>query len=285
MQFVAQIKPPLELPPLHPGWVWLAGAGPGDPSLLTLQVYGGLQQADVIVYDALVSRDILVLARPGAELRFAGKRGGKPSPQQRDISHLLIRLARAGKRVLRLKGGDPLVFGRGGEEARSLVAAGIPFRLLPGISAGVGGLAYAGIPLTDRTTNSAVTFVSAYGAGGGMPRDVDWTALARAGGAIVVFMALSRLAEIAAALIAGGRPAGEPVAIVSHATLDNQRVLETTLDRCVADVAAAALEPPAMMVVGEVVRLRAALDWLGAMTAGRRLDPDPLGRQDSRRAG
>ena len=139
--------------------------------------------------------------------------------------------------------------------------------------------------MTDRTTNSAVTFISAYGAGGGMPRDVDWPALAQAGGAIVVYMALSRLDEIAAALMAGGRPAGEPVAIVSHATLDNQHVLETTLGRCVADVAAAALEPPAMMVVGEVVRLRAALDWLGAMTTGRRLEPDPLGRQDHRHVG
>src|SRR5690606_1205630 len=126
--------------------------------------------------------------------------------------------ARSGKRVLRLKGGDPLVFGRGGEEARALVAAGVPFRFLPGISAGVGGLAYAGIPLTDRSTNSAVTFVSAYGAGGGLPRDVDWRALAQAGGAIVVFMALSRIGEITTELMAGGRSASEPVALVSNAT-------------------------------------------------------------------
>lgn len=273
---------PIDLPTLQPGWVWLAGAGPGDPSLLTLQVAAGLAQADVVVYDALVGQDILRLARPGAELKFAGKRGGKPSPKQRDISLLLVQLARAGKRVLRLKGGDPLVFGRGGEEARALVAAGVPFRFLPGISAGVGGLAYAGIPLTDRSTNSAVTFVSAYGAGGGLPRDVDWHALARAGGAIVVFMALSRLGEIAAELMAGGRSAAEPAAIVSHATLAEQTVLESTLGR-VADDARDALAP-AMLVVGEVVRLRAALDWLGAM-AGRTLDPDPLGRQEARAVG
>lgn len=270
---------PIDLPVLEPGWVWLAGAGPGDPSLLTLQVAAGLAQADVVVYDALVGADILKLARPGAELKFAGKRGGKPSPKQRDISLLLIKLARAGKRVLRLKGGDPLVFGRGGEEARALVAAGVPFRFLPGISAGVGGLAYAGIPLTDRSTNSAVTFVSAYGAGGGLPRDVDWRALARVGGAIVVFMALSRIGEITAELMAGGRPAAEPAALISNATLANQTVLECTLGTVAA--AARDVTPPVMLVVGEVVRLRAALDWLGAM-AGRSLNPDPLGRQDSR---
>jgi uroporphyrin-III C-methyltransferase len=273
---------PIDLPVLEPGWVWLAGAGPGDPSLLTLQVVAGLAQADVVVYDALVGEDVLKLARPGADLKFAGKRGGRPSPKQRDISLLLIELARSGKRVLRLKGGDPLVFGRGGEEARALVAAGVPFRFLPGISAGVGGLAYAGIPLTDRSTNSAVTFVSAYGAGGGLPRDVDWRALAQAGGAIVVFMALSRIGEITTELMAGGRSASEPVALVSNATLAGQQVLESTLGEVTAITHQ--VQPPAMLVVGEVVRLRAALDWVGAM-AGRQLDPDPLGRQDRRDVG
>jgi uroporphyrin-III C-methyltransferase len=271
----------IDLPVLEPGWVWLAGAGPGDPSLLTLQVVAGLAQADVVVYDALVGEDVLKLARPGADLKFAGKRGGRPSPKQRDISLLLIELARSGKRVLRLKGGDPLVFGRG-EEARALVAAGVPFRFLPGISAGVGGLAYAGIPLTDRSTNSAVTFVSAYGAGGGLPRDVDWRALAQAGGAIVVFMALSRIGEITTELMAGGRSASEPVALVSNATLAGQQVLESTLGEVTAITHQ--VQPPAMLVVGEVVRLRAALDWVGAM-AGRQLDPDPLGRQDRRDVG
>jgi len=265
----------LDLPDFEPGWVWLAGAGPGDAGLLTLHAFNGLRQADVVVYDALVGADILGLARPGAVLRFAGKRGGKPSPQQRDISALIIEYARAGKRVLRLKGGDPLVFGRGGEEARALVAAAVPFRIIPGISAGVGALAYAGIPATDRLTNSSVTFLSGYGAGGGLPRDVDWDALARSG-PLVVFMALSRLDELIARLLQGGRDPAEPVAIVSNATLPSQSVFESTVGRIVADARGAHIETPAIMVVGEIVRLRASLDWVGAMTEGRVLDPDPL---------
>src|SRR5262244_4102858 len=131
---------PLQLPAFEPGWVWLAGAGPGDPGLLTLLALHGLRQADVIVYDALVGPGVLALARPGAQLEYAGKRGGKPSARQPDISLRLVQLAREGKRVLRLKGGDPFVFGRGGEEAMALVASGVPFRIVPGISAGIGGL-------------------------------------------------------------------------------------------------------------------------------------------------
>ncbi len=271
-----------DLAGLEPGWVWLAGAGPGDPGLVTLYVLQGLAQADVVVYDALVGPEILRFARPGAILHFAGKRGGKPSPRQRDISAFLIAQARAGRRVMRLKGGDPLVFGRGGEEARALVAAGIPFRIVPGISAGIGGLAYAGIPATDRSTNSAVTFLSAYGAGGGLPRDVDWEGIARCG-ALVVFMALSRIDEITARLIAQGRSADEPVAVVSNATLPGQKVLESTLGRVTADLVEHPMPAPAMLVVGEVVRLRASLDWVGAMAHGRALDPDPLGLGDDNR--
>ena len=267
----------LDLPNFEPGWVWLAGAGPGDPGLLTLHAMNGLNQADVIVHDALVSPDILKLARPGAVLRHAGKRGGKPSPRQRDISALLVSLARDGKRVLRLKGGDPLVFGRGGEEARTLVAAGIPFRIIPGISSGVGALAYAGIPTTDRYTNSSVTFLTGYGVGGGIAPDIDWDGLAKSGAALVIFMAMSRIGQIADRLIEGGRPRTEPVAVVSKATTPDQRVVETTLEHAERDVTAAGLEPPALIVVGEVVRLRAALDWYGALTEGKILDPDPLG--------
>ena len=147
------------LPALEPGTVWLAGAGPGDPGLLSVLALHGLRQAEVIVYDALVDNRILDLAQPGVMLEYAGKRGGKPSAKQRDISLRLIELAREGRRVLRLKGGDPFVFGRGGEEALALVAAGIAFRIVPGISAGIGGLAYAGIPVTHREVNSAVAFI------------------------------------------------------------------------------------------------------------------------------
>jgi uroporphyrin-III C-methyltransferase len=272
------------LPDFEPGWVWLTGAGPGDPGLLTLHALNGLRQADVIVHDALVGDGVLALARRGCEIVYAGKRGGRPSPKQPDISARLVQLARDGKRVLRLKGGDPFVFGRGGEEALALVAAGIPFRVIPGISAGVGGLAHAGIPLTHRETNSAVTFVTGHGATGDVPDGIDWPALAAASPVLVVYMALKHLGTIRGLLLDGGRPADEAVAIVSRASLDAERVLETTLGACVDDVAASGIEPPAMVVIGEVVRLRAGLDWVGAM-AGRVLDADPLGTRAARDAG
>jgi len=256
---------PFALPDFAPGWVWLTGAGPGDPGLLTLLAHHGLGQADVVVYDALVSEAILALARAEAQRVYAGKRGGKPSPTQADISERLIALAREGKRVLRLKGGDPMVFGRGGEEALSLAAAGIPFRIIPGVSAGIGGLAYAGIPLTHRDSNSVVTFLTGHNAAGVVPDEIDWQALARGSPVLVIYMALKHLAVLSERLIAAGRPAEEPVAIVSDATLPTQRVLETTLGRAAADAAAAAMAPPAIVAVGEVVRLRAHLDWLGAI--------------------
>jgi uroporphyrin-III C-methyltransferase len=264
------------LPGIEPGWVWLAGAGPGTTGLLTLLALRGLTTADVVVYDALVDQDALKLARPGATLEYAGKRGGKPSARQPDISLRLVQLAREGKRVLRLKGGDPFVFGRGGEEAMSLVEAGVPFRIVPGISAGIGGLAYAGIPVTHRDCNHAVTFLTGHDAGGAVPDGVDWNAIAKGSPVIVVYMALKHIEPIAARLISGGRLPSEPVAVVSKATGAEQRVLETTLGACAADVAASGIEPPAIVVIGEVVRLRAGLDWLGA-TEGRVLVPDPLG--------
>jgi len=264
------------LPSLEPGWVWLAGAGPGDPGLLTLYAARGLEQADVVIYDALVSQDLLSLVPKGTALEYAGKRGGKPSPTQAAISHRLIQLARDGKRVLRLKGGDPLIFGRGAEEAMALVEAGVDFRIIPGVSAGVGGLAYAGIPLTHRDTNSSVTFVTGHNAAGVVPDSVDWAAVAKGSNVIVVYMPLKHLANISARLIAGGRDAAEPVAVISKATTEEQRVLETTLADCAEDAKAAGLAPPALFVVGEVVRLRAGLDWLGAL-AGKRLDANPLG--------
>ncbi len=272
------------LPTLDPGWVWLTGAGPGDPGLLTLHALNGIRQADVIVHDALVGPEILGLAGPGCEILHAGKRGGKPSPKQPDISARLVQLAREGRRVLRLKGGDPFVFGRGGEEALALVEAGIPFRVIPGISAGIGGLAHAGIPLTHRETNSAVTFLTGHGVSGDIPDGIDWPALAAASPVLVVYMALKHLGTIRGHLMAGGRSPAEPVAIVSKATLPEEAVVETTLGSCVEDAARFGIEPPVMVVVGEVVRLRAGLDWAGAM-AGRILDADPLGTRARRDAG
>jgi uroporphyrin-III C-methyltransferase len=255
----------LSFPPFEPGWVWLAGAGPGDPGLLTLHALHALQQADVIVYDALVGPGVLDLARPETAREFAGKRGGKPSPSQRDISARLVELARQGLRVLRLKGGDPFVFGRGGEEALALVEHCIPFRVIPGITAGVGGPAYAGIPVTHRDTNHAVTFVTGHSSAGQVPETLDWRAIAAGSPVIVIYMALKHLAPIAEKLMEAGRAPDGPVAVISQATLPGQRIVETTLGTCAADIAEAKVEPPAVVVIGEVVRLRRSLDWFGAL--------------------
>jgi uroporphyrin-III C-methyltransferase len=270
----------LGLQDLLPGSVWLVGAGPGDPGLLSVLALHALAQADIVVYDALVDPRILALARPAAVLDHAGKRGGRPSPSQPDISARLIDYARAGHRVLRLKGGDPCVFARGGEEALALVGAGVPFRIVPGITAGIGGLAYAGIPLTHRDTNSAVTFVTGHSSDGAVPDGLDWNAIARGSPALVVYMAMRHLPSIVERLLAAGRPPDEPAAVISKATTEAQRVLVTRLAELASAAAAAGLETPAIVVIGRIVRLREGLDWLGAL-AGRKLDPDPLGRSGS----
>lgn len=263
------------LPVFESGWVWLVGAGPGDPGLLTLHAANALNQADVIIYDALVGKDVLAYANPNAVQEYAGKRGGKPSPQQRDISLRMIELARQGKRVCRLKGGDPFVFGRGGEEALSLVEAGIPFRIIPGISAGIGGLAYAGIPVTHRETNQAVTFLTGHDQTGLTPSAINWDGIAKGSPVIVMYMAMKHLETITKKLIDGGRNPLEPLAIICNASLPDQKVLETTLGDAVSAAKQADMAPPALVVVGEVVRLRAALDWLGALE-GKVLQKDPL---------
>jgi uroporphyrin-III C-methyltransferase len=275
-----------DLPTFEPGWVWLVGAGPGDPGLLTLHALNALAQADVVIYDALVDARILAHAQPGAAIEYAGKRGGKPSPKQRDISLKLVALAKAGKRICRLKGGDPFVFGRGGEEALTLVEHGVPFRVVPGISAGIGGLAYAGIPVTHRGVNQVVAFLTGHDQDGVTPSAIDWAGVARGAPVIVMYMAVKHLAQIAAALIAAGRRQSEPLAIVSRATTDTQAVVETTLGAAASTAIDELAEPPAIVVLGEVVKLRSALDWLGAL-AGRRLVADPLGvrRTDDGRTG
>ena len=273
-----------ELPEFAPGWVWLVGAGPGDPGLLTALALKALAEADAVVYDALVDERILALARPEASLDYAGKRGGKPSPSQPDISQRLVRLARDGKRVLRLKGGDPLVFGRGGEEALALVAAGVPFRIVPGITAGIGGLAYAVIPATHRDTNEAVTFITGHNIAGEVPDGLDWPALARGAPVLVFYMALKHLREISDRLIAAGRVGGEAAAVVSRAATERQQTLVTTLARLPDDATAASIEAPAVIVIGPAVKLAAGLDWLGALS-GRVLDPDPLKLKSRREAG
>lgn len=277
MQTDPQMTLPTQaLPEFEAGWVWLAGAGPGDPGLLTLHAVNGLRQADVVVYDALVDESILAWAAPGAVLDYAGKRGGKPSPKQRDITLKLIDYSREGKRVLRLKGGDPFVFGRGGEEALGLVEAGVPFRIIPGITAGIAGLAYAGIPATHRDCNQAVTFLTGHDHTGLTPGAINWDGIAKGSPVIVMYMAMKHLETIAGKLIAGGRSVDEPVGIVCNGSLAGQEVLETTLGMCAQDAADAGLKPPAIVCVGNVVRLRDGLDWLGAMS-GKVLNSDPLG--------
>lgn len=247
-----------DFPPFLPGTVWLVGAGPGGPGLASLLAYHALGEADVIVYDALVSEELLKLAPRRVERVFAGKRGGKPSPKQVDISLQLVEYAGQGKRVLRLKGGDPFMFGRGGEEAGALVKAGVPFRIVPGISAGLGGLAYAGIPITHRDTNQSVLFLTGHDEHGTVPQAVDWAAVATAAPVIVMFMAVKHLGLIAGRLLASGRAPGDKLTIISHAATPKQSVIETTLAQAphLIDV-----PTPAIVVLGPVGAYRASLDW------------------------
>jgi len=246
----------LALPAFDPGTVWLAGAGPGDPGLLTLLAAKALSEADAIVHDALVDRAILEFANPSARRIDLGKRAGRPSPTQASINETLIGLAKDGLRVLRLKGGDPFVFGRGGEECLALAEAGIAFRVVPGITAGIGGLAYAGIPVTHRGMATTATFVTGHDKSGRLPDNLDFTVLAKLPGALVFYMALGTLDEIARRLIAAGKPPMTPVAIVSSASTEAQSVVETNLAHCGEDAVRLQAKRPAIVAIGEVVRLR-----------------------------
>ena len=255
----ADIAAKLGLPALEKGWVWLVGAGPGDPGLITALGLQALAQADVILFDALVDETLLTLS--DAEKIYAGKRAGVRSCKQDEISDLLVTLAKEGKRVLRLKGGDPFVFGRGGEEAQALARAGVNFRIVPGITAGIGGLAYAGIPVTHRDTNHAVTFITGHGVDGKLTK-LDWAAVSRGAPTLVLYMARRFAGEIADALMAAGRKSDEPCAIVSNAARSDQEVTITTLEGLAA--AAEAAPPLSIIVIGENVKLAAELSWLAS---------------------
>jgi uroporphyrin-III C-methyltransferase len=244
------------MPVLEPGHVWLAGAGPGDPALLTVQALAGLAQADVVVHDALVDKRVLALIGSKARVEYAGKRGGKPSATQADITKRLIELARAGQRVLRLKGGDPFIFGRGGEEAIALATAGIPYRVIPGVTSSLAALAAASIPATMRGINRAVIFAAGYGA---EEADVDWAGLARTGEPIILYMPMHHLAVIADALIRGGAAPTTPAAVIVSATTQDERVLISTLERVAADAQEGGYEPPAIVVIGDIVAARERL--------------------------
>ena len=241
------------------GSVALVGAGPGDPELLTLKALRLIERADVIVYDRLVAPEILALARPRTQRIYVGKERNRHTLPQDDICALLLRLAREGNRVVRLKGGDPFIFGRGGEEIETLAAHGIRFEVVPGISAANGIAAYAGIPLTHRDHAQACVFVTGHLKDGTM--DLDWPALARPRQTIVVYMGLLGLPTLCRELIAHGLPPGTPAAIVQQGTTARQRVVTATLSTLSDAAATAALEPPTLIIVGEVVRLQSALAW------------------------
>jgi uroporphyrin-III C-methyltransferase len=255
-----------KLPDFPPGEVWLAGAGPGDPRLLTVLALHAIGQADDIVYDALVDRRILDLCRDGAELIAAGKRGGRPSPHQRDINEVLIERARLGRRVLRLKGGDPFVFGRGWDEASALTRAGIKFRVIPGLTAGLAGTALAGIPATSRDTNHAVVLAAGHRAEEGGSA-ADWSALAKLGQPIVLYMPMSQLAEIVTSLQQGGLAPDTPAALIQSAATDEERVVDSTLGMLVADAARHGIGSPSIVVIGAIAALRREL--LGSLVGWR----------------
>jgi uroporphyrinogen III methyltransferase/synthase len=245
------------------GIVHLVGAGPGDPGLLTVRAVELLGAADVVLYDRLIPPEALAHA-PQAELIYVGKEGEGPQFPQDDTHALLLEHARAGRRVVRLKGGDPFVFGRGGEEALVLQEAGIPFEVVPGVTAGVAAPAYAGVPVTHRDVASGVAFVTGHEDPAKPNTHIDWAALARFPGTLVFYMGVRSLPKIAERLVAEGRPADEPVAVVERGTLPGQRTLLATLADVAERAAAERIKAPAITLVGEVARLREQLAWLEA---------------------
>ena len=258
------------------GTVYLIGAGPGDPGLLTVKGRDLLATCDAVAADALANPAIVAAARavnPSMELHSVGKRGGSDeSASQEEINALLIRLAREGKRVVRLKGGDPLVFGRGSEEAQALARAGIPFEIVPGVTAGVAAPAYAGIPVTHRGVATSVTFVTGHEDPAKAGTQTDWAALARSGGTIVLYMGVRTLPRIAAALVAGGMRADTPAAAVQWGTHARQRTVTATVSTLADAIAEAGLSAPVITVIGPVVALRDEIAWFDRLPLfGRRI--------------
>ncbi|NJL85257.1 MAG: uroporphyrinogen-III C-methyltransferase [Leptolyngbyaceae cyanobacterium SM1_1_3] len=250
-----------------PGTVYLVGAGPGDPGLFTLKGKALLECADVVVYDALASPQILAMINPQAEQINAGKRRGAHSMLQQDITELLIAKARSAAVVVRLKGGDPFVFGRGGEEMTGLIEAGIAVEVVPGITAGIAVPAYAGIPITHRDCSASVTFVTGHEAAGKYQPEVNWQAIAHGSKTIVIYMGIHNMAHIVQSLLAAGLSPQTPVALIRWGTRPEQEELISTLAAVVTDMTAVNFQAPAIAVVGEVVNMHALL------AAGR---PQPL---------
>jgi uroporphyrin-III C-methyltransferase len=254
------------------GRVYLIGAGPGDPKLLTIKAAEAIAASDVVVYDHLVNPQVLAHARRGAELIYAGKRSGKPSASQAEINRTIVERALAGQRVARLKGGDPFIFGRGGEEAEALTEAGIGWEVIPGVSSGVAAAAYAGIPLTHRKYSSSVSFITGHdGLVEGRPA-VDWAAHAHAADTLVIFMCAETITSITRALISSGRSPSTPIAIIRWGTYKHQEVYSGTLedvagldgqdrDQGPGSSSQIIIAPPAIAIIGEVVALRDRLRW------------------------
>lgn len=241
------------------GEVFLVGGGPGDPDLLTFRALRLMQQCDVCVYDKLVSHEVMELVRRDAELIYVGKARDQHTMPQEEINELLARLALEGKRVLRLKGGDPFIFGRGGEEIETLMQHGVPFQVVPGITAANGVSSYAGIPLTHRDYAQACLFITGHLKDGTL--DLDWQAMARPNQTVVVYMGLVGLAQICEKLIEHGVSASMPVAVVQQGTTPRQKVVTATLADLAEKVAAAEMKPPCLTIIGEVVKLREKLNW------------------------
>lgn len=251
----------------------MIGAGPGDPKLVTLGAAEAIAESDAIVYDNLVNPEILAHSRRGAELIYVGKRSGEPSISQFGINRLLISRAQSGQLVARLKGGDPFIFGRGGEEAEALAGAGVQFEVIPGVSSGIAAAAYAGIPLTHRDYSSSVAFITGHDAAHAKRPAVDWSITAHAADTLVIFMCAQTIAKIAREIIASGRPAATPIAIIRWGTYQDQEVFTTTLEDLVAADQAQegglTIDPPAIAVIGDVVRLADKLEWFGVSQFGR----------------
>lgn len=248
------------------GKVYLVGAGPGDPELITVKGLKCIQQADVILYDRLINEELLSYAKKDAELIFCGKLPGYHTMQQETINHFLVRHAKKGKTVVRLKGGDPFVFGRGGEEAEALVKHGIEFEIVPGITSGIAAAAYAGIPVTHRDFSSSVAFITGHKREGSK-EDLKWESLAKGIDTLAIYMGISNLPYIRNQLIKYGKSPSTPVAVIQWGTTAEQRTVTATLATVTDVVAKEKVENPSMIIIGDVVKLRANIQWFEQLLA------------------